>query len=68
MMKEVVDSENRVPVSDYDFIQGPVINAKSPSSIFLLYQYDWPPTRWWDGKDVPLVEHLLDLLHDLLIL
>ena len=45
LIKEVVDSGNRVPVSDYDFIQGLVINAYSPSSIFLLYQYDWPPTR-----------------------
>jgi hypothetical protein len=27
LVKEVVDSWNRVPISDYDFIQGPVINT-----------------------------------------
>jgi hypothetical protein len=37
MIKEVVDSGNRVPVSDCDFIQGSIINPDSPCSIFLLY-------------------------------
>jgi hypothetical protein len=45
LIKEVVDSGNWVPVSDYDFIQGPIINAESPCSIFLLYQHDWAPAR-----------------------
>jgi hypothetical protein len=45
LIKEVVDSGNWVPVSDCDFIQGPVINAESLGSIFLLYQNDWAPTR-----------------------
>jgi hypothetical protein len=45
LIKEVVDSGNWVPVSDCDFIQGLVINAESPGSIFLLYQHDWAPTR-----------------------
>jgi hypothetical protein len=38
LIKEVVDSGNQVSVSDCDFIQGPVINAESLGSIFLLYQ------------------------------
>jgi hypothetical protein len=38
-IKEVVDSGNWIPVSDCDFIQGSVINAESPGSIFLI------PTR-----------------------
>jgi hypothetical protein len=37
LIKEVIDSGNRVSVSDYDFINGPIINAKSPGSIFILY-------------------------------
>jgi hypothetical protein len=45
LIKEVIDSGNRVPVSDCDFIQSPVINTESPGSIFLLYQHDWAPTR-----------------------
>jgi hypothetical protein len=45
LIKEVVDSGNWVSVSDCDFIQGPVINAESPGSIFLLYQHDWAPAR-----------------------
>ena len=45
LIKEVVDSGNRVPFSDCDFIQSPIINAKSPSSIFLLYQHDWALAR-----------------------
>jgi hypothetical protein len=45
LIKEVVDSRNQVPVSDCDFIQSRVINAESPSSIFLLYQHDWAPAR-----------------------
>jgi hypothetical protein len=45
LIKEVVDLGNRVPISDCDFIQSPVINTESLGSIFLLYQYDWAPTR-----------------------
>jgi hypothetical protein len=45
LIKEVVYSRNRVPVSDCDFIQSPIINVESPGSIFLLYQHDWAPTR-----------------------
>jgi hypothetical protein len=45
LIKEVVDSGNRVLVSDCDFIQGAVINAESSGSIFLLYSHDWAPTR-----------------------
>jgi hypothetical protein len=45
LIKEVVDSGNRVLVSDCDFIQSPIINAESPGSIFLLYQHNWAPTR-----------------------
>jgi hypothetical protein len=45
LIKEVVDFGNRVPVSDSDFIKSPIINADSPSSIFLLYQHDWDPAR-----------------------
>jgi hypothetical protein len=37
LIKEFIDSGNRVMVSDCDFIQGPIINVESPSSIFLLY-------------------------------
>jgi hypothetical protein len=44
LIKEVFDLGNRVPVSDYDFIQGSIINAESPGSIFLLYQHNWAPT------------------------
>jgi hypothetical protein len=44
-IKEVIDSGNQVPVYVCDFIQSPVINEKSPGSIFLLYQHDWAPTR-----------------------
>jgi hypothetical protein len=36
LIKEVIDSGNRVPVSDCDFSQGSVINAESPGSIFFL--------------------------------
>ena len=56
LIKEVFDSWNRVSISDCDFIQSPIINAESPGSIFLLYQHDWAPARWWAGTDVPLVE------------
>jgi hypothetical protein len=45
LIKEVVDSGNRVPVSDCDFIQGPVINVESPGPIFLLHQHNWTLTR-----------------------
>ena len=45
LIKEVVDSGNQVPFIDYDFIQGLIINAESPSPIFLLHQYDLAPTR-----------------------
>jgi hypothetical protein len=45
LIKEVVDSGNWVLVSDCDFIQSPIINVESPSSIFLLYQHDWAPAR-----------------------
>jgi hypothetical protein len=40
LIKEVLDSGNQVPVPDYDFIQGLVINVESSSPIFLLHQYD----------------------------
>ena len=68
LIKEVVDFGNQVPISDCDFIQSLVINAESPGSIFLLYQHDWAPARWWAGMDVPLMEKFLDLSLDLLIL
>jgi hypothetical protein len=45
LIKEVVDSGNRVPFSNCDFIQDLVINAESSCSIFLLYQHDWAPIR-----------------------
>jgi hypothetical protein len=45
LIKEVMDSGNQVLVSDCNFIQGLVINADSPGSIFLLYHHDWPPAR-----------------------
>jgi hypothetical protein len=45
LIKEVINSGNRVPVSDSDFIQSPVTNAESPGSIFLLYQHDWALAR-----------------------
>ena len=32
LIKEVIDSGNRVSVSDSDFIQSPVINTESPGS------------------------------------
>jgi hypothetical protein len=44
LIKEVLDSGNRVPVSEYDFIQGLVINAEFPGSIF-LHQHDCALTR-----------------------
>jgi hypothetical protein len=36
LIKEVIDSGNRVSISDCDFIQSPVINTESPGPIFLL--------------------------------
>jgi hypothetical protein len=45
LIKDIVDSGNQVPVSDCDFIQGLIINAKLSGSIFLLYQHDWAPAR-----------------------
>ena len=45
LIKEVVDLGNRVSVSDCDFIQSPVINAKPPGYICLLDQHDWDPAR-----------------------
>jgi hypothetical protein len=45
LIKEVVDLGNRVPVSNYDFIQSPVINTESLGSIFLLYHHDLDPAR-----------------------
>jgi hypothetical protein len=45
LIKEVIDSGNRVPISDSNFIQSSVINTDSPGSIFLLYQHDWAPAR-----------------------
>jgi hypothetical protein len=45
LIKDVVDSGNRVLVSDCDFIQSSVINAESPGSIFLLYHHDWALAR-----------------------
>ena len=68
LIKEVIDLWNQVSFSYYDFIQSLVINAESPGFIFLLYQHDWDPTRWWAGMHVPLVEQFLDLSLDLLIL
>jgi hypothetical protein len=68
LIKEVVDSRNRVPASDCDFIRSLVINAKSPGPIFFLHQYDWDPTRRWVGMYFPLVEQFLDLPLDLLVL
>ena len=68
LIKEVIDSWNRVPIYNCDFIKGPIINSESLGSIFLLYQHDWPPVRWWDSTDVPLVEQFLDIPLDLLIL
>jgi hypothetical protein len=40
MIKEVVDSGNRVLVPDCDFIQGPIVNAESLGLVFLLHQHD----------------------------
>jgi hypothetical protein len=45
LIKEVIDSGNRVLVSDCDFNQSPIINVESPTSMFLLYQHDWAPAR-----------------------
>jgi hypothetical protein len=45
LIREVVNSGNRVPVADCDFIQGPVINAESPGPVSLLHQHDWAPIR-----------------------
>jgi hypothetical protein len=45
LIKEVVDSGNWLQVSDCDFIKGSTIIVESPSSIFLLYQHNWAPTR-----------------------
>jgi hypothetical protein len=45
LIKEVIDSGNRVLVSNCDFIQIPIINAESLGYIFLLFHHDWSPTR-----------------------
>jgi hypothetical protein len=45
LIKEVIDLGNWVLVSSCDFIQGLVIDAECPGSIFLLYQQYWAPTR-----------------------
>jgi hypothetical protein len=45
LIKEVIDSGNRVPVSNRDFIQSPIINLESPGPIFIIHQYDWAPTK-----------------------
>jgi hypothetical protein len=45
LIKEVIDSRNQVLGSDWDFIQGPVINEKFPGPVFLLHQHDWDPIR-----------------------
>jgi hypothetical protein len=45
LIKEVVNSGNRVLDLDCYFIQGPVINVDSPGPMFLLHQHDWDPTR-----------------------
>ena len=37
LIKEVIDLGNRVPISDCDFIQGPIINAESLGLVFLLH-------------------------------
>jgi hypothetical protein len=37
LIKDVINLGNQVPISDCDFTQSPIINAKLPSSIFLLY-------------------------------
>ena len=45
LIKEVVNSGNHVPVSDYDLILSQVINGKSLGSIFILYHNYWAPAR-----------------------
>jgi len=37
LIKEVIDLGNWVSVSDYDFIQGLVINVESLGPVFLLH-------------------------------
>jgi hypothetical protein len=45
LIKEVIYSRNREPITNCDFIQGPIINADSLGPVFLSCQHDWGPTR-----------------------
>jgi hypothetical protein len=68
LVKKVINPRNGVVVSDCDFVSGSIINAKLPSSVLLLHQYNRASARGGVGSDVPLLKKLLDLMLDFLIL
>jgi hypothetical protein len=45
LVKEIIDSGNKVPIPDYDFIWDLVIDVESPGPVFLLKKNNLASTR-----------------------
>ena len=67
LVKEVVNSRDQVPIPDYDFIKGSLIDTESPCPIFLLHQHNWTSIRRRDRLDVSFFKQFLNLAFDFLI-
>ena len=56
MVKEVINSGDRVLILDFDFVKGSVIDTESPCPIFLFQHHDWTSTRRRTWSDVSSLE------------
>ena len=61
LIKEVINSGQRILVLYYDFVQLSVINTQSECTIFLLYKQNWCSLRRHAGSDILLIQQLLQL-------
>ena len=56
LVKEVINSRDRVPILDCDFVKVSVIDIESPCPIFLLHQHDWTSVKRRAWPDVSSLE------------
>lgn len=56
LVKEVINSGDRVSILDYDFVKGFVIDTESPYPIFLLHHHDWTSARRRAWPNVSFLE------------
>jgi len=68
LIKKIINLGDQVSVLNSDFVQGSIINIKSPCAILLLHRHNWAPTGQATRLNVSLLDELMNLTFYFLIL